>query len=305
MQQPYNLQSCRPLGPLLPDLDLPLHLPEDGCLVWQLDPGQVPMGLGGKGQTQPSKQLALILPNLVLIAGHLDGPGRCQPGEPVHGDLLKVLEEQHHCLGPTHPGLTGAVELTISLIWLNLNLPPGVTLPHGHLVHPQPLLVLSLLLTVPLFHQEDVLARLLPGSPLTLDVTPKCLRKVKLHHQVTRWNINSFLHHAGGHKDIHCSYSELPQCLLHPVLLLVHLLCLPGVLHVPVGICRVAISNIYNSSQLQLPYQVMESQGGQLPLYEHDASHLLLFTLTKAFVLNNLYKLENFTPRELENLLFL
>ena len=74
------------------------------CGSWTL--ARYPWGWGGKGQTQPSKQLALILPNLVLIAGHLDGPGRCQPGEPVHGDLLKVLEEQHHCLGPTHPGLT-------------------------------------------------------------------------------------------------------------------------------------------------------------------------------------------------------
>ena len=67
MQQPYNLQSFRPLGPLLPDLNLPLHLLEDGCLVWQLDPGQVPSRWGGREQTQACKQLDLVLPNLVLI----------------------------------------------------------------------------------------------------------------------------------------------------------------------------------------------------------------------------------------------
>ena len=59
--------------------------------------------------------MGLVLPDLVLLTRHLDGPGRGQPGEPVHRDLMEVLVELYPGLGPTHPGLTVDVRITIVL----------------------------------------------------------------------------------------------------------------------------------------------------------------------------------------------
>ena len=62
-----------------------------------LDPCLEPSRWGGRGKTQPSEQRALVPPDLILIASHLDSPGWGQPGEPVHGDPQQPSSRKDKC----------------------------------------------------------------------------------------------------------------------------------------------------------------------------------------------------------------
>ena len=94
-----------------------------------------------------------------------------------------------------------------------------VTFSDGHLIDILPLLVLSELGGVPVFHHQDVLTVLLTGPTFTLNVASEGLREVELDDQVTRWNIDSLLDDAGGDEDIDLSTSKLFQFLIHYFLL--------------------------------------------------------------------------------------
>lgn len=61
--------------------------------------------------------------------------------------------------------------------------------------------------------QHDVVGDGGPRPPLGLDVRPVLCGQVEPHHQVALWNIDSFLHDAGGDQQVGFVSPELPENL--------------------------------------------------------------------------------------------
>ena len=59
--------------------------------------------------TSDHKEVLSTLPDLLEV------PGRSEPGEPVHGDLLDVLVDQSHSLAPVYSRTVGV--LRIGNVW--------------------------------------------------------------------------------------------------------------------------------------------------------------------------------------------
>lgn len=61
--------------------------------------------------------------------------------------------------------------------------------------------------------QHDVVGYRCPSSAFGLYIGPILRGKVKSHHQVTLWNIHTFLHNAGGDQQIGFMSSEFAKDL--------------------------------------------------------------------------------------------